>query len=68
MKKRLRVNRIKCDGYGHWAELLPERVELDSWGYPIISGKPLTPDLMKLAKKALFVCPVGALRLDDVEE
>jgi ferredoxin len=68
MSKRLRVNMIKCDGFGHCAELLPERVELDSWGYPMISGKALSPDLLKLAKKALFVCPVGALRLEDVEE
>ena len=64
--KQLRVNMIKCDGFGHCAELLPERIDLDSWGYPIISEEPLTDDLLKPARRALFVCPVGALRLEDV--
>jgi ferredoxin len=64
--KRLRVNMIKCDGFGHCAELLPERIDLDSWGYPIVSSDPLTPELLKLAARAIFVCPVGAIRLEDV--
>ena len=64
--KRLRVNMIKCDGFGHCAELLPERIDLDSWGYPIVSPNPLTPELLKLAARAIFVCPVGAIRLKDI--
>ena len=32
----LRVDRIACDGYGMCAELLPELIELDDWGYPIV--------------------------------
>lgn len=32
----LHVDRIRCDGYGMGAELLPELIELDDWGYPIV--------------------------------
>ena len=28
----------KCAGRGICAELLPERITLDDWGYPIIDG------------------------------
>ena len=32
----LRVNPIACTGHGMCAELLPEMIELDPWGYPIL--------------------------------
>ena len=36
MKRYLvRVDPIACDGHGLCADLLPERIELDEWGYPI---------------------------------
>ena len=37
----LRVNPILCDAYGHCAELLPELITLDEWGYPIIADGPV---------------------------
>ena len=59
---RLEVNRIDCDGYGMCAELLPELIELDDWGYPIVHlGVP--KHLLPLARRAVDVCPVLALRL-----
>ena len=41
----LRINPILCDGHGMCAELFPERIQLDEWGYPIIDPAPLTPEL-----------------------
>ena len=41
MARRLKIDRIRCDGHGLCAELLPELVELDDWGYPILSGAPV---------------------------
>ena len=38
---RLRVDPVACDAYGYCAELLPERVTLDEWGYPIVDGTPV---------------------------
>ncbi len=56
------VDWIKCEGHGLCAELLPEVVTLDDWGYPII-GEPVPPHLEFLANRARAACPVLALRL-----
>ena len=56
------VDRIRCDGYGMCAELLPELIELDDWGYPILNGRVLD-EMGDLARKAVAVCPALALRL-----
>jgi ferredoxin len=60
---RLTVDRIRCDGYGMCAELLPELIELDEWGYPILRPGPVPDHLEGLARRAVDVCPVLALRL-----
>ena len=41
---RLRVDPVACDAYGFCAELLPERITLDEWGYPIVDGTPVDPN------------------------
>jgi ferredoxin len=65
---KLRVNSIRCDGYGMCAELLPERITLDDWGYPMLDGRPISPHLVELARRAVAACPTAALRLvDDAE-
>lgn len=61
--KRLRVDPIACDGSGLCAELLPERIALDDWGYPIVDPEPLTPELEAHARRAVVACPLLALRL-----
>jgi len=62
---RLRVNRIDCVAHGLCAELFPEWVELDEWGYPIIDGEPVPQHLHEHAKRATKQCPTLALRLDN---
>jgi len=57
----LTIDRIKCDGHGLCAELLPELVRLDDWGYPIISPLPIPDHLMQHAQRAVEDCPVLAL-------
>lgn len=66
MSSRLRVDPIACDAHGLCAELLPEIVELDEWGYPIIRGDVVPPGLSELARRAVSVCPTLALHLDRV--
>ena len=68
MRTVLRIDRIRCDGYGMCAELLPERIELDDWGYPILRPGPVPERLLPLARRAVEVCPVLALTLADVTE
>ncbi len=63
MSVRLKVNPIACTGHGLCAELLPERVRLDEWGYPIVSAEPITPGLQRLARRAVTDCPALALLL-----
>ena len=59
----LAVDRIICDGYGSCAELLPEMIALDEWGYPILRPGAVPPSLMEHARMAVDTCPVLALRL-----
>jgi ferredoxin len=65
--KRLRVNPIACEAHGLCAELFPERITLDEWGYPIVDPTPLTPSLEKHAKRAVAACPTLALLLEAAE-
>lgn len=61
-RQRLRVNPIACDAHGLCAELLPEVVELDEWGYPVV--RDTVPDhLLDLARRAVAACPTLALSL-----
>jgi ferredoxin len=64
---RLVVDPIACDGHGLCAELLPEWIHLDDWGYPIIDGRPVPPELLRHARRAVRACPVLALRLAALE-
>jgi len=66
MKHRLAVNPIACTGHGICAEILPEMIGLDEWGYPILAEQPVPPDLSSLAKRAVRLCPTLALRLEAV--
>lgn len=61
------VDRIRCDGRGLCAELVPELIRLDDWGYPIISPGPIPEHLMPLAERAVEDCPVLALALRRVQ-
>jgi ferredoxin len=61
---RLKVNPIRCEAHGLCAELLPEHVTLDEWGYPIVDGEPIAPGLEGLARRAADACPTLALLLE----
>jgi ferredoxin len=65
MSAKLRVNPIMCEAHGLCAELLPENVRLDDWGYPILDETEVTPELVTLARKAADACPTLALLLDE---
>ena len=64
MSYELRVNPIACTGHGLCAELLPELIELDPWGYPILVAATVPRDLVEHAKRAAATCPTLALLLD----
>jgi ferredoxin len=62
---RIDVDAIACDAHGLCAELLPELITLDEWGYPLIEQGDVPPELESLARRAASVCPTLALRLAD---
>ena len=62
--KRVRVNPIACECHGLCAELLPERIELDEWGFPIVDPEPVTGEAARHAARAVEACPTLALLLD----
>ena len=64
MSYQLRVNPIACEAHGMCAELLPERITLDEWGYPLIDGRPLDGRLVEHARRAAQACPTLALLLE----
>ena len=66
MTFRMVLDIIACDGRGLCAELLPERISLDDWGYPIIDPTPLDSAVLGHARAAVAACPVLALRLEQV--
>jgi ferredoxin len=62
---RLAVDPIACTGHGLCAELLPEGIALDEWGYPVLAARDLPPNLVRAARKVVAACPTRALRLRD---
>jgi ferredoxin len=61
----LRVNPIMCEAHGLCAELLPEMIRLDDWGYPILDETEVPDELLGLARRAADACPTLALLLDE---
>jgi ferredoxin len=59
----LHVDPIACDGHGLCAELFPEHISLDDWGYPIVARTPIPRPLVPHARRAVAECPKSALRL-----
>jgi ferredoxin len=58
---QLRLDPIGCDGHGLCADHLPELIELDDWGYPVLRSDEVPPELEAAARRALSACPKLAL-------
>jgi ferredoxin len=62
-ERRLMVDWPACKGHGLCAELVPELVTLDEWGYPILADRPVTRGVQGHAQRAVAACPTLALVL-----
>lgn len=58
----LRVDWPECRARGLCAEMFPEKILVDEWGYPVVTG-PVLPEEERLAKEAVEACPRRALHL-----
>ena len=67
MTARLHIDWTACDGRGLCAELLPELLVEDDWGFPAArdgAREPVVPrSLEGMAERAVRRCPALALRL-----
>jgi len=61
---QLHVNPVDCLAHGVCADLLPEWISRDEWGYPIVNDPELPPELVEGARRAANHCPLLDLRLD----
>jgi ferredoxin len=60
---RIIIDPVACDAYGYCAELLPEAIVMDEWGYPIVDGRPVAAELLATAARAARDCPRRAITL-----
>jgi len=60
---RLRIDWPSCVARGLCAELLPERIGVDEWGYPLLAREPVEGRLLELAREAAQACPARALHV-----
>ncbi|MER6418241.1 ferredoxin [Streptomyces sp. NPDC001137] len=65
--RSLRIDRIACTGQGLCAELLPELIHLDEWGYPVIKDRAVPARLHTHARRAVGACPRLALLVEGAE-
>jgi ferredoxin len=63
MTRHLTVDPIACEGHGICAELLPEHISLDDWGFPIVDPDAIPEHHLADARRAIKHCPALALRL-----
>ena len=68
MRFRVRVNPIRCGGRGLCAELFPERIHEDDWGYPIVDPEPFGQEMLDAARRAESSCPLMAVLLEHVAQ
>jgi ferredoxin len=52
-----------CKAHEVCAQLVPELIDLDEWGYPILRGREIPDELERRAERAVHSCPALALRL-----
>ena len=64
MTTRIQINPVTCDGHGLCAEMLPEVIGLDDWGYPIVVTREIPAHLEGIARRARDLCPTLALLLE----
>jgi ferredoxin len=64
-RHRLVVDPVACDGIGMCAHLAPDLVQVDSWGYPIVTAQPSSTGQDRQAVRAAAACPRRAMLLAD---
>lgn len=56
------VDWTSCGGHGLCAEVLPDHIAPDEWGYPLLDGTPVPAHTVRRARRAAACCPVLAMK------
>ena len=62
---KLEIDWTRCDGHGLCAELLPDRIARDEWGFPLIRARRRRARTSEDVRRVVAVCPALALRLEN---
>ncbi|MFB4315661.1 ferredoxin [Actinomadura sp. 21ATH] len=60
---RVAIDWSRCDGHGLCAYLVPELIQLDRYGFPVVLGTDIPAWLERDVQKAVAMCPALALRV-----
>ena len=61
MSTAVRIDWTRCDGHGLCHVLLPERIELDEWGFPLLRDGAVDE---RAVRRAVAACPALALYVE----
>ena len=61
------VDPTACRAHGLCAELLPDVIRLDEWGYPILGPEPVVAGRERDVRAAVRACPTLALHLRRID-
>ncbi|MDD6792336.1 MAG: NADH-ubiquinone oxidoreductase-F iron-sulfur binding region domain-containing protein, partial [Thermobifida fusca] len=62
---RVAIDWSRCDGHGLCAYIVPELIQLDRYGFPVVLGTDIPSWMEKDVQKAVAMCPALALRVVD---
>lgn len=63
--RTLAIDWTRCDGHGLCRALLPDRIERDEWGFPVLVDTAVADDDIAGVRRAVAACPALALSLTE---
>lgn len=63
---RVAIDWSRCDGHGLCAYIVPELIQLDRYGFPVVLGSDIPSWMERDVQKAVAMCPALALRVTGV--
>jgi ferredoxin len=61
----INIDWTRCDGHGLCNALLPDRIGIDEWGFPLLGERAVRPADDERVRRAVAACPALALYLDE---
>ena len=62
-EQTIEIDWTRCDGHGLCADLLPDRIVMDEWGFPLMRRTTVHDAELTATRRAVAMCPALALRL-----